>query len=747
MKLGPVELPALDVPRLGLAAFRRRLVFHGVFLLLALSTLALALLLLSEERQRSQQRYAQGFRKTLGEVAAQLRHPAGQLALLNPGLGQGPEAAQVPLRLPYAAIDFDDPNKARQAMELAGCGVRWRNGDSLCVAVGSNAYAGGFVYLVGLLDTPPLQPREQGSIELSAVHRARVSVDYRGQVSQWVAPFERLERPEREPGAARPEPPEATPAAAPAAQRGRLTGFVDHGDRLEVRDRPVRDFRGWLWQEGPCIGIGTSTSTGTSTTASTGPDTRTTEPCRRRTLISIRLPVEVFREALFARPAPAWPPADLAQMRVRLRLLPPGDAAPLFDSTTPGAAPAFTLHDLRAGLAPGETLRIEHVAGSSAKATGQAPAPITLRGASAEALPAPHWLLALIRRLPGADAVGPLQATDTVDASHGRYRLVLDGSLEAVDQGLAATATRLSWIVGAMLAAIGLAWLTIEVGLIRRVAVLTRRAAAVSYNMQDPQVDRRLGDLNVADLRGKDELGILAGSLADLLQRVKDSLRREHIRAEQERDMWHAVGHEIMSPLQSLMVLHGDPADPSHRYVQRMQQAVRVLYGTASPGEAIESATLEVGTLELDEFLRHVADNAHFAGIEGVHYASAGRPVPVRAEAYSLEDVVTHVMRNADRYRPPGTPITLSLDLADDTTARVRIHNPGPAIAPDAIERIFEYGVTDPGADDSDADPQRERRGQGLFVARTYMAKMGGTIRAENVEGGVVFTLGLARAA
>jgi len=172
--------------------------------------------------------------------------------------------------------------------------------------------------------------------------------------------------------------------------------------------------------------------------------------------------------------------------------------------------------------------------------------------------------------------------------------------------------------------------------------------------------------------------------------------------------------------------------------------AVRVLYGTASPAEAIESATLEVGTLELDEFLRHVADNAHFAGIEGVHYASAGRPVPVRAEAYSLEDVVTHVMRNADRYRPPGTPITLSLDLADDTTARVRIHNPGPAIAPDAIERIFEYGVSDPKAATGEAG--NTTRGQGLFVARTYMAKMGGTIRAENVEGGVVFTLGLARA-
>ena len=34
-------------------------------------------------------------------------------------------------------------------------------------------------------------------------------------------------------------------------------------------------------------------------------------------------------------------------------------------------------------------------------------------------------------------------------------------------------------------------------------------------------------------------------------------------------------------------------------------------------------------------------------------------------------------------------------------------------------------------------------RGQGLFVARTYMAKMGGTISARNVEGGVSFLLTL----
>lgn len=56
------------------------------------------------------------------------------------------------------------------------------------------------------------------------------------------------------------------------------------------------------------------------------------------------------------------------------------------------------------------------------------------------------------------------------------------------------------------------------------------------------------------------------------------------------------------------------------------------------------------------------------------------------------------------------------------------------------LDKIFEYGVSD-----AESAQAAERRGQGLFVARTYMAKMGGTISARNVDDGVIFTLTLQR--
>jgi signal transduction histidine kinase len=420
--------------------------------------------------------------------------------------------------------------------------------------------------------------------------------------------------------------------------------------------------------------------------------------------------------------APAvWPPADIGQLKLRIQALAPGDAAPLFDSDKPGATLPFSLSELGQLLLPGERL---HVRRSGAPADL-----LMLTGSGASTEPIAPWLAQLIDRLP-VDPV-PLQVRETLSTPQGRYDLLLEGDMRSVNQGLAAVATRLSGFVGAMLLAVLLTWLAIEVRIIRRVTLLTKRAAAVSTGMR---AGGELASLDLSDLRGRDELGVLSQGLKDLLQRVNEDVRREQIRAAQEKDMWHAVGHEIMSPLQSLMVLHGDPGDPSARYISRMQQAVRVLYGQASPSEAFESTTLALAPLDLDSFLGHVADNARYIGIDAVEYRPLGKPVMVRADEYSLEDVLGHVLRNADRHRHPGTPVRMALKTSG-LEVQVALHNQGEPIADDMLPRIFEYGVS--------GSEHAAGRGQGLFVARTYMAKMGGTIAAANGDDGVTITLAL----
>jgi signal transduction histidine kinase len=687
-----LALSGMEVPRLGLASFRRRLLIRAVFLLLALATLALAVVLLQDEKDRSLRNYQQGFRKTQGDLMARLRQPAGQLALLNPY----PAAETTPLHplvLPYPALDFDDPGRALQAVEAAGCSVIYPDDSALCVGVGSNAYAGGFLYLVGSFVTGELVGREPDDVGFAQAHQARLRLEMRGEVRSWVAPFERQSM--------RGEP----------LVRGRFVAYPAQGQAApDAEARPLRDFRGWVWQDAACAAGGEP------------PD------CTRRVSYAVRLPVEAFREALTAA-RPAWPPTDLDRIRVHLQVLAPGGAV-VFDSNAPGAVPPATLQDLRRLLQPGEEL--------SVRRAGTAQPLAVLKPQDEGSGRSSPLMLRLIDRLPVASPPDPVAAQETVATPLGTYELRLTGDAQGVARGLGVVATRMSWYVAAMLGAIVLAWIVVEVGLIRRIAVLTRRAAAVSHNVQrDASDDGRIVQLDVSDLRGKDELGILAGGLADLLQRVKSDVQREQLRAQRERDMLQAVGHEILSPLQSLMVLHPDPEDPAHRYVQRMQQAVRVLYGQASPGEALAAAQLELAPLDLDSFLREVAANAGYAGLADVRYAPLGTAVTVRADPFSLEDVVTHILHNAQRHRTPGTPITLTLQPRAGQ-AVIGIHNTGPAIPQELLGRIFDYGVSAgvPGEGSG-------RRGQGLFVARTYMAKMGGTVQAGHRDGGVLFELTL----
>ena len=676
-----------------LAEYRLRLLFRGAFLLLAIATVALALSVLQQEKQVSYNNYQTSFKKTQQQISATLRNPVGQLALLNPP-GDKKTAGLHPLLLPFSALDFDDQNKVQQAITMSGCLVQYGSSGSLCVGIGNNPWAGGYIYAAGNFDSTTLVAHHRGDNDLNQVHRMKVSVTLRGQSYRWIAPFE-LDAVFKNQGI-----------------RGRFTGFWE-GDANKPNARPVKEFRGWVWQKAAC---------NQSELDDAGSD------CQKNAFFSLRLPIAVLQEALFDKKRPVWPPEDLDQIQVQLSVLPPNSDVPLFDSSREPSSAPFALSELQTSLLPGESLRIR-------KLNSQTDL-IKLSGVSDNSDESWNGLTRLIRRLPVTEFDQPLVSTEQINTPLGKYEVVLQGDVRSVSKNLSVVATRVSWYVGGMLLALLLAWLFIEVGIIRRITLLTRRASSLSKTVKGAGGLERF---DISDLRSDDELGILASCLHDLLRRVKEDVEREAIRADQEKEMWHAVGHEIMSPLQSLLVLHGKDDDLSHRYISRMQQAIQVLYGSASPSEAFQSTVLQVSEIDITTFLKHVASNAPLVGIAQIEFSGPDQAVMVRADDYSLEDVVTHVLRNADRYRIPGSAITINL-LASETSATIIIHNQGPQIAPGFIDKIFEYGVSD--QQDSGANGNR---GQGLFVAKTYMAKMGGTIAVENVADGVSFTLTLQR--
>ncbi|WP_374349397.1 hypothetical protein, partial [Chitinimonas sp.] len=405
-----------------LLSFRLRVLFRLAFLLLACATVLLALYLLREEKALSYRSYRDGVDKTAEQIAGKLRHPAGQLALLNPGASSTGGAALHPLLLPFAAIDFDDQNKAQQAVEMAGCQVQYGEDGALCVAVGNNPWAGGFIYVVGRFHSEKLLAHPRGEARLDGAHRLRVAVSLRGQQYRWLAPFETLDDGDE--------------------RHGRLTGFVERGEDYS-KSRPVRDFRGWLWQDRHCV-------------LSDAGKPAVREPCQHRSFFSVRLPITALHDDLLSGASPVWPPADLDRIEVAVQMLAPGDGPALLDSGRAGAVPPFSLADLRPLLLPGETLSIRKLGGAAEL--------IRIVGNSDGEDPAWRWVQAIVRRLVVDGFDQPIVHSQQIATALGRYEFTLTGDVRGVNRRLAAVATRVSWFVGAMLLAIFIAWLVIEAG-------------------------------------------------------------------------------------------------------------------------------------------------------------------------------------------------------------------------------------------------------------------------------------------
>ena len=216
-----MELGALKLPRLPAAAFLRRTLLRLVFIGLLAGSAALVLQLLTEEKQRLQRAYEAGFRGQLDVLAERLRHPSGELLLLNLDRPADDASGSVPLRLPLGAIDFDDAAKAERAVEMSGCALRLAAGVEWCPGVGRRARAGAFVYAVVRLPMPPAVGRLPGQTDLDGVHRVLVELTHGEALQQWLAPVELAE-----PG------------------RGQLAGFQTDADRLDRLARPDREFRG-----------------------------------------------------------------------------------------------------------------------------------------------------------------------------------------------------------------------------------------------------------------------------------------------------------------------------------------------------------------------------------------------------------------------------------------------------------------------------------------------------------------------
>ncbi len=276
------------------------------------------------------------------------------------------------------------------------------------------------------------------------------------------------------------------------------------------------------------------------------------------------------------------------------------------------------------------------------------------------------------------------------------------------------------------------AWLLIVIGAAASLAVsallawyLARPIRSLRWAFRaaaEGRLDTRVRPL----MKGRrDEIADLGGDfdlMAQQLQKLVAAQRR----------LLHDVSHELRSPLARLQAAIGlIRQDPGRleTSLERIEREVTRL--DALVGEVLTLARLEGGTasgameaVDLADIVANVAADARFEA------EAAGRKVElesvdevrVRGRAELLHRAVENVVRNAVRHTAPGTAVEIKLS---GELLSVRDH--GPGVEAGQLPHLFEPFYRAGGG---------AGFGLGLAIAQGAVLAHGGTIRAQNAEGG-----------
>jgi len=299
--------------------------------------------------------------------------------------------------------------------------------------------------------------------------------------------------------------------------------------------------------------------------------------------------------------------------------------------------------------------------------------------------------------------------------------------------GMHAAQVQSDTVMTLVLVAIGAAVVATILGFVAA-GILTRplgRLAHAAGRIANGDLTARSGLAHRADELGA--LGRTFDGMADELQQAERTRRR----------LFQDVAHELKTPLAvidatgSAMLDGVYPHDDRHiatirdqaRLMSRIVDDLRTVSLAESGDLALNPSRVDVAKLLAD-----VAD-AFRARAEAVGVQVAvgvEMPITLQADADRLRQALGALVDNALRVAPPGSMIELGARPGSASGVELTIRDHGPGIAPEDLPHLFDRFYQ--------ADAARDRSsgtsGLGLAIVRAIARAHGGTVSAENAEGG-----------
>ena len=250
------------------------------------------------------------------------------------------------------------------------------------------------------------------------------------------------------------------------------------------------------------------------------------------------------------------------------------------------------------------------------------------------------------------------------------------------------------------------------------------------------------GDLSQSTPTSRnDELGDLAVSLGDMLERLKKMILRAEEATRAKSDFLARMSHEIRTPLNAIigmayLSLQSSLSEPQHRSFSKIHLAATNLLGIIN--DILDFSKVEAGRMDVEAvpfFLRKTLEStimlligrADEKGINLTLNVAEDVPDILIGDALRLSQICINLCGNAIKFTPEGTvALKVMLSEVNDQTATLhfQVEDTGIGMSQDQQQSIFEAF--------SQADGSITRRfggtGLGLAISKLLVELMQGTI-------------------
>lgn len=227
--------------------------------------------------------------------------------------------------------------------------------------------------------------------------------------------------------------------------------------------------------------------------------------------------------------------------------------------------------------------------------------------------------------------------------------------------------------------------------------------------------------------------------------------RHEAIKAESEKermraDLLRAVSHDLRTPLTTIYGSASTLLENGERFTKEQQsQMLRNIQEDAEWLNRIVENLLSITRIDsgkikiiktptvLDELVDSVIVKFKKRyPTQEITLDLPGDIVVIPMDAILIEQVIVNILENAVQHAEGMTKLSLKVTTAEDLAA-FEIADNGSGIREDRLRHIFSGCYT---PKDEPADSQKKNNGIGLTVCAAIIKAHGGTITAENIQGG-----------